>query len=168
MAIADRTGLAERMAASESYQDAMEALAFKVREVDGDPGAFCRCLALNRDADLYRPEAEKVSLMTIHAAKGLEFRVVFVVGCEDGWLPLRREGGAIENPDEERRLFYVAMTRAKERLYLTWARRRRLHGRLASRSISPFVLDIDRRLRDHVDPSWKGHHGARRAQLKLF
>lgn len=168
MAIADRTGLAERMAASESYQDAMEALAFKVREVDGDPGAFCRCLALNRDADLYRPEAEKVSLMTIHAAKGLEFRVVFVVGCEDGWLPLRREGGAIENPDEERRLFYVAMTRARERLYLTWARRRRLHGRLASRSISPYVLDIDRRLRDHVDPSWKGLRGTRRAQLKLF
>jgi DNA helicase-2/ATP-dependent DNA helicase PcrA len=167
VAIADLTGIALRMAASPGYQEAMETLALKAREADADADHFCRRLALNRDVDLYRPEAEKVSLMTIHAAKGLEFRVVFVVGCEDGWLPLRREAAGTEDASEERRLFYVAMTRAKERLYLTWARQRRLHGRPTPRTVSPYVLDIERQLRHHVDPSWN-KRGPRSAQLKLF
>src|SRR5207237_5694215 len=76
--------------------------------------------ALFSDEDWWDPRADRVSLLTLHASKGLEFAVVFIVGCEDGLLPLRfgsDDPGA--QLDEERRLFFVAMTRARERLFLS-------------------------------------------------
>ena len=93
-------------------------------------------------------DAEKVSLMTIHAAKGLEFPVVFIIGCEQDILPLNLQGmeGDIE---EERRLFYVGMTRAKEELFLLHARSRRLYGKTLENSVSPFLLDIEERLKEY-------------------
>jgi uncharacterized protein (TIGR00375 family) len=109
------------------------------------PG-FLAGMALRSDADLYRPDAEKVALLTMHAAKGLEFSVVFVAGCETGLVPYARPGAGVDDPDEERRLFFVAMTRAKRRLYFSWARRRMLHGVTAERRLSPFVADIEARL----------------------
>jgi DNA helicase-2/ATP-dependent DNA helicase PcrA len=106
--------------------------------------------------------------MTLHAAKGLEFPVVFIAGCEDGLIPFKRpperEGTDV---DEERRLFYVAMTRAKERLYLTWARRRRIFGKAAEREMSPFVTHIEQRLLKDESP--RGKHRKRKSdQLQLF
>jgi len=83
--------------------------------------------------------ADSVRLMTIHAAKGLEFRAVFVVGLEDGILPHAR---CREQSEEERRLFYVAVTRAKESLYLSWSTRRLIQGREMNHLISPFVKEI--------------------------
>jgi len=85
-------------------------------------------LAMGDDVDLWDPRADRISLMTLHAAKGLEFPVVFLVGCDDGVLPLYWG-----NPDEcdvpeERRLFFVGMTRAESRLYLSHARKRRWRG----------------------------------------
>jgi DNA helicase-2/ATP-dependent DNA helicase PcrA len=88
--------------------------------------------------------ADKISLLTMHAAKGLEFRLVFVTGLEEGIVPIgpwyEGEGGdgLEERLAEERRLFYVAVTRAREQLYLTRARRRRLFGRFLSGEPSPF------------------------------
>jgi superfamily I DNA/RNA helicase len=82
-----------------------------------------------------------VALISMHAAKGLEFPVVFVAGCEEGLIPSR----AAEDREEERRLLYVAMTRARQRLFLTWARRRRLFGKTEEREMSPFVRDIEGR-----------------------
>ena len=103
-------------------------------------------LRLDQDPDFLDKKVEKVSLMTIHAAKGLEFPVVFVTGCENGTIPFARDGKTVEDPDEERRLFYVGMTRAKEMLYLTYARKRRIFGREQQRIRSCFIDDIEKEL----------------------
>ncbi|HLF18392.1 MAG TPA: ATP-dependent helicase [Candidatus Omnitrophota bacterium] len=92
-------------------------------------------------------DAEKVSLITLHASKGLEFGAVFIVGCEENILPLRLEGLSTE-VEEERRLFYVGMTRAKERLYLTRAQKRMMFGKPMENPVSSFVLDIEERLKE--------------------
>ena len=84
--------------------------------------------------------------MTLHAAKGLEFPVVFIIGCEENLLPLDLIGMKGE-PAEERRLFYVGMTRAKEHLYLTQARRRQLFGQTLIQSPSPYLADIAEELK---------------------
>jgi DNA helicase-2/ATP-dependent DNA helicase PcrA len=96
---------------------------------------------------LARPAGEAITLMTAHRAKGLEFPVVFLTGCEDGILPYRRDGGFEASPEEERRLFYVAMTRAKNRLFLSYAHNRFLFGRSLKLEPSPFVGDIEEELR---------------------
>jgi DNA helicase-2/ATP-dependent DNA helicase PcrA len=75
-------------------------------------GDFLDALSLETPEDCFDPRAEKINLMTLHAAKGLEFPVVFIIGCEDGILPLDMEY-FLSDPLEERRLFYVGMTRAK-------------------------------------------------------
>jgi superfamily I DNA/RNA helicase len=145
----------------------LEALA----EASGsDIGAFLSRIALQTDPDLYDPRVQKVNLMTMHAAKGLEFPVVFITGCEDELIPLRPPDGPAPNLDEERRLLYVAMTRAKERLFLSWSRNRRILGRRVRRRPSPFVEDVadlvGRRLvpQRPLQPSKID----RQVQLKLF
>jgi DNA helicase II / ATP-dependent DNA helicase PcrA len=104
--------------------------------------------------------------MTMHAAKGLEFPVVFVCGCENGYIPLQRSGGAQADIDEERRLFYVAMTRAKERLVFTYAARRRIYGNNETRRISPFVEYMDPKLTE-IQGVW-GQKKKSQSQLELF
>lgn len=88
-----------------------------------------------------QPSADRVSLMTVHAAKGLEFQVVFVVGCEQDVFPLKYESVGF-SLEEERRLFYVAMTRAKELLYLTATKARNLPGGIRGRGPSPFLKEL--------------------------
>ena len=77
-----------------------------------------------------RNRPKKFSLMTMHAAKGLEFPVVFITGCEENLIPFKQRNSEQADIEEERRLFYVAMTRAKDRLYLTRAKKRRIYGKL--------------------------------------
>jgi DNA helicase II / ATP-dependent DNA helicase PcrA len=108
-----------------------------------ETAAFTASLALQKDTDLYRPDVQQVAVMTLHAAKGLEFPVVFIAGCEDDLLPLRRPGGNAVDLDEERRLFYVGLTRSREELFLTWSRKRTLYGRTRQQHLSPFVADIE-------------------------
>jgi superfamily I DNA/RNA helicase len=106
-------------------------------------------LALSTDADFFDPRADRVSLLTLHAAKGLEFAVVFIVGLEDGLLPLSwgaRDEAALA---EERRLFYVGMTRAKDRLILSRAKARLWRGKVREREPSPFLGDIEAELVRH-------------------
>jgi superfamily I DNA/RNA helicase len=131
---------------------------------------FLTSAALDTDTDTYDPRAEKVSLMTMHAAKGLEFPVVFIAGCEKDLIPLNRQGAGPADPAEERRLFYVAMTRAMKRLYLTRAKKRSVYGKLLLRSPSPFLADIENRLKKDDTPkiSKKKEKEARQKQLKLF
>jgi len=126
---------------------------------------FFSAVALHTDTDTYDSRAENVSLMTMHAAKGLEFPVVFIAGCEDGYLPHGRSG---TDTDEERRLFYVAMTRAMERLYLTRAKFRRVFGKRVERTLSPFVVDIEQHLRVHETGRAKKEKKENQHQLKLF
>ncbi len=99
--------------------------------------------ALASDQDKYDPGADSVRLMTIHAAKGLEFPCVFVTGLEDNTFPLRSmEDADSHDLDEERRLFYVAVTRAHDELILTYAHTRRVWGQFTEMGPSPFLLDI--------------------------
>lgn len=98
-------------------------------------------VTLMTDLDLESSEEDTVSLMTMHTSKGLEFNSVFLMGLEDGILPSPRAFFE-KDKEEERRLFYVALTRAKERLYLTYAKDRFVNGRFETRNASPFLKEI--------------------------
>ncbi|WP_433299425.1 UvrD-helicase domain-containing protein [Actinoplanes sp. CA-030573] len=102
-------------------------------------------IATGAEVDALDPRAEAVNLLTLHAAKGLEFPVVFLVGCEDGLLPLRWPGATPTDDElaEERRLFFVGLTRAQDRLYLSHAARRFRHGSEREQSPTPFLDAID-------------------------
>ncbi|MFQ6110966.1 MAG: ATP-dependent helicase, partial [Nitrospinota bacterium] len=112
----------------------------------GRLSAFLEHLALASEADSAEPGREAVSLMTLHAAKGLEFPVVFIAGVEDGLIPHRRRGGDALDLAEERRLFYVGMTRAKELLFLSGAEERSRAGRARRGRPSPFLAHIPQEL----------------------
>ncbi|MFI5841098.1 UvrD-helicase domain-containing protein [Catenuloplanes sp. NPDC051500] len=102
-------------------------------------------IALGAEVDTLDPRAEAVTLLTLHAAKGLEFPVVFLVGCEDGLLPMRFPGEkpSSDDVDEERRLFFVGLTRAQDRLYVSHAARRYRYGAERESVPTPFLNDID-------------------------
>jgi DNA helicase-2/ATP-dependent DNA helicase PcrA len=93
-------------------------------------------------------EAGSVTLMTLHAAKGLEFPIVFIVGMEEGLFPHSRALWEKEQMEEERRLCYVGITRAKEVLYLTYASKRMIYGETSSNAPSRFIADIPEHLLD--------------------
>ena len=137
-------------------------------EIWESPGDFLDALALNRDPDQLAPDAEKVSLMTLHAAKGLEFPVVFVAGCEEGLIPHAREGEECEDLDEERRLFYVAMTRAMDVLCLTYVKKRRIYGASKPRTRSRFIADIEARLAQFDKARQRAKAPAAPTQMELF
>src|SRR5205807_9098178 len=121
-------GLAEEF---DTHEDPAEALEMFLTE-----------MTLRSDVDAYSEDEEGVTLITLHMVKGLEFPVVFLAGLEEGLLPHRR---AVENEKEmpeERRLCYVGMTRAKDRLYLSCAFRRHLFGQSAASSPSRSLHDI--------------------------
>jgi DNA helicase-2/ATP-dependent DNA helicase PcrA len=102
---------------------------------------FLEQAALVTDIDQYESRQDAITLMTLHAAKGLEFPVVFITGLEEGLFPLSRSMETREGLEEERRLFYVGATRAKERLFLTYARMRMRFGPTASLK-SRFIEEI--------------------------
>jgi DNA helicase-2/ATP-dependent DNA helicase PcrA len=106
---------------------------------------YLQQISLYSEQDGLRDEQELVTLMTLHNAKGLEYDTVFIVGCEEGAFPHMRaleEGGE----EEERRLCYVGITRARKRLYMTWARERRLFGRAEHNLPSRFVDELPHEL----------------------
>jgi len=103
---------------------------------------FLAEIALVSDLDEYDETPDRVALMTMHAAKGLEFPVVFAVGLEEKLLPHQRSVGTLAEIEEERRLFYVAVTRAMERLYLTYSQMRYVNGTLEFQEPSRFLRDI--------------------------
>ncbi|MFH1223714.1 MAG: UvrD-helicase domain-containing protein [Pseudomonadota bacterium] len=106
--------------------------------------AFLESVALVNDTDKESGDENGVRLMTLHSAKGLEFPVVFIQGVEYGLLPYISYGkDDINDIEEERRLLYVGMTRAKKELYLTWARSRRIFGGIKARHSSDFLDEID-------------------------
>ena len=129
---------------------------------------FLSALSLDTEIDTWDPRADRISLLTLHAAKGLEFPVVFIAGCENGLLPLtwgKAEPAAL---DEERRLFYVGVTRAKTKLFLCRAKRRLWRGRVRELPPSPYLSDVEERLlerrRSRIPDKRKKTDG----QMKLF
>jgi DNA helicase II / ATP-dependent DNA helicase PcrA len=113
---------------------------------------FLEQVALVSDTDQYDEQASTVTLMTLHIAKGLEFPVVFIVGMEDGVFPHYRSMTDSAQLEEERRLAYVGITRAKERLYLTHAWSRSLFGQLSYNPPSRFLSEIPNDLLRQLEP----------------
>jgi superfamily I DNA/RNA helicase len=155
----------EPLAAPEPW---FQALLLRAASYGTRLGAFLEATALARAADAYDERAGRVTLSTLHAAKGLEFPVVFIAGCEEGLLPYLPARGRAD-PDEERRVFYVGMTRAQQRLLLTYARTRFLFGRQTQPAPSPFLEDIAQILKQvHAGESKPRKPKAEDPQLPLF
>lgn len=106
-------------------------------------------LSLMSDLDRY-DEGKGVTLMTLHSAKGLEYRVVFLAGMEEGILPHSQSRDENDDIEEERRLCYVGMTRAREQLYCIHCYERRIHGQYREQSPSPFLLEIPEEAREEI------------------
>ncbi len=154
-----RTGYRRMLAESRDVQDEsrlqnLEELLNSAREFyEANPNAtladYLDSLTLMSDLDRY--ESQKgVTLMTLHAAKGLEFKVVFLAGMEEGILPHSQSQEQNEDIEEERRLCYVGMTRAREQLYCLHSLERRMHGRFREQSPSPFLAEIPEEVREEI------------------
>jgi len=139
----------EEMTGSEDWEDdeaREEATPLGTEGTASVLAGFLEQVALVSDQDNYEEKVDAVTLLTLHSAKGLEFPVVFIVGMEEGILPHSRSiEGALDDPDqleEERRLCYVGITRAMQRLYLVYAFRRTIWGNSQRRDVSRFMKDI--------------------------
>ena len=130
---------------------------------------FLSELSLETQVDTWDSRADRISLLTLHAAKGLEFPVVFIVGCEDGILPLTWGKAKEEDLNEERRLFYVGVTRAKTKLYLCRAKKRRWRGKIRELAPSPYLADIEEQLLERQRSQIPGKQTKKKeTQLELF
>jgi len=147
--LADRLRVAARRLATPEAEHALTLLLPVAGPCGDDLDRLRSDLALATELDV--PGADRITLLTLHGAKGLEFPVVFIVGCEDGLLPLRWGGNAVDVA-EERRLFFVGLTRARERLILTRAKMRSRFGQLRPVEGSPFLREIEERLVDREAP----------------
>ena len=107
---------------------------------------FLQQVALVADVDRLDPDADTVTLMTLHNAKGLEFPLVFIAGMEEGLFPLARAYDDLESLEEERRLFYVGITRAEDKLTVSWARQRRRAGDFTHNTLSSFMEAVPEEL----------------------
>jgi superfamily I DNA/RNA helicase len=131
---------------------------------------FLRALATGAEVDSLDPRSQAVTLLTVHAAKGLEWPVVFLVGCEDGLLPLRLPGSAASEEEvaEERRLFFVGVTRAQRRLYLSHCLRRSRHGAELQPRRTPFLDPVDPGLLERIGEPAAVPAAPRHRQLRLL
>ncbi|HTP57258.1 MAG TPA: 3'-5' exonuclease, partial [Candidatus Paceibacterota bacterium] len=139
------SGIRDEENAEERIENVRELLTVAAK-YDGDGPAglprFLEEVALLQDTDRLREGERAVTLMTMHAAKGLEFPVVIIAGMEEGLFPHNRSIGDAHEMEEERRLCYVAVTRARERLYLTTARWRSIFGSRMTNIPSRFIGEM--------------------------
>ena len=154
-----RTGYRRMLAESRDLQDEsrlqnIDELLNSAREFwENNPQAsladYLDSLTLMSDLDKY--ESQKgVTLMTLHSAKGLEYKIVFLAGMEEGILPHSNSMEHNEEIEEERRLCYVGMTRAREQLYCLHSHERRMHGKFREQSPSPFLTEIPESVREEI------------------
>ena len=163
----DRSNFLETKENEPCFERSVAFLMEKATACGNEGDAFLSSVSLSSDVDLYDNRAEKVTLTTMHAAKGLEFSVVFISGCEDGLIPYRSVS-LPSDEHEERRLFYVALTRARDYLFLTKANRRRIHGQMKGCTWSPFVKNIENRYKQITVSSPMKSKKPRQEQLTLF
>ncbi len=145
--------------ANERIENLMELVSaardYEVREADASIGGFVDRLSLLSEADEESGSREaRVWLMTMHAAKGLEFPLVVIAGLEEGLFPHSRAGEDEEEIEEERRLCYVGMTRAQSALVLTSAARRRVFGEYQGTQPSRFLDEVPSELVERIAPTW--------------
>lgn len=151
---------------SDEAKESVRRLRELALDFDGDMGSFLDVLALDRGIDHEALRGDRIALMSLHAAKGLEWPVVFIAGCEDKMIPYSLFGD--HNEDEEKRLFYVGMTRARQQLILSHANRRKINGPLLNMAPSPFLALIPNHLCEPLERAkWKRKAKAH-IQLDLF
>lgn len=154
----DRAGLPYRKFAKDPKKNGKEAISLVENLADFQ----------NNEAGL---EGEGIRLMTLHRSKGVEFPVVFILGCEDGVIPYYETAKEIRREkrlEEERRLFYVGMTRAKNRLFLSYVKKRFLFGKTLASGPSPFLQDIEAELRILQKSQLAKKKSSKKEQLTLF
>lgn len=159
--ILDRSGYMKMLKSSNSAEDesrvenlkelVSDAVAFENSSEDKSLGAFLEKVTLVSDIDNLDEENNAVVMMTVHSAKGLEFPVVFLVGMENGIFPGMSSLNSNSEMEESRRLAYVAITRAKENLYISSAEQRMVYGRTVTYPISDFVNEIPRELKSSLN-----------------
>ena len=173
----EKTGYLRMLESSEDDKDQARAenvkelkssiLSFMKESGDSTLEGYLANVALYTDLDNYDRDADSVVMMTMHSAKGLEFPTVFVVGMEESIFPGLRAIGEPEEMEEERRLCYVALTRAKRRLYLVCARQRMLFGRTTANRASRFVDEIpEEHIRKNLPKGYAYHD--RREELGFY
>jgi DNA helicase-2/ATP-dependent DNA helicase PcrA len=163
-----RSGI-EDMLKLEGTEDALErlenlrelvTLASRFNEVDPSEAVeqLLETAALQSDQDELKDKEEQnaVRLMTIHSAKGLEFSSVFITGLEEGLFPHERLGDGQTDQEEERRLFYVALTRAEKKIYLSYAHMRTIFGQQRVNMPSSFLNDISKEHVEQAEPLGRG------------
>ena len=141
---------------------------FRLCDQFGEFSRFFQHLDLGTGSDLYQAGTERVALMTLHAAKGLEFSCVFIIGCEEGLIPYTLFEHRETDRSEEKRLLYVGMTRAQRFLILSHARRRFLFGREFRLPRSLFLDSIEEELLERVRSEYPGRQMRTERQLDLF
>lgn len=143
IAMLDAKDTVENQSRKENVQELKSSIISYVEQAETPSLAgFLEEVSLYTDIEKYDQDADAAVMMTMHSAKGLEFPNVFLVGMEDGLFPGMRVFTDPEEMEEERRLCYVAITRAKQRLYLSHAKQRMLYGRTSFNRISRFVSEI--------------------------
>lgn len=124
-----------------------------VADSTGSLAEYLEDVSLATDSDKEIGDDDRVALMTIHLAKGLEFPYVYIVGMEEDLFPLAKSIQSRDELEEERRLFYVALTRAEKQAYLTYAERRYRFGNLSDTEPSRFIEEIDERYLHYLTPT---------------
>lgn len=150
--------LVENQSRLENIREFLNGIAVFVENQPPDQGsleAYLQEISLVTDIDRWDPENQTVTLMTLHSAKGLEFPVVIICGLEDGLLPLLRSQEPTDDLEEERRLFYVGITRSQEKVFLLWAQRRR---RFYSNGYGSSFLNIPSRFLGEIPPQYKAEN----------
>lgn len=155
---------------NEKQQKNIDRFILSTIKFGNDYNKFLEAVSLSTETDEYDFQADKVSFLTLHASKGLEFPVVFIIGCEDELIPYKKNEEEF-NLEEERRLFYVGMTRAKEKLILSHASSRFVFGKNYDVKPSPFLRDISNSLIELKKSDLKKKSGKsteEKMQLNLF
>lgn len=137
------------------------AIEFEEQSAENNLSSFLEGITLSSDIDNLEETDESVTLMTLHSAKGLEFPVVFLVGMEEGIFPGYKSINEPSELEEERRLCYVGITRAKERLLLTCARQRTIFGSTSCNSVSRFLKEIPSNMLDGADEAFEDSPNSR-------
>jgi len=173
----ERSGLRQMLAESKDDEDQerlanVEELISAAKQLQQEQGIdsleeFLQSITLASDQDGWDPNKDVVSVMTLHAAKGLEFPVVYLLAMEQGILPHQRSLDKIDELEEERRLAYVGMTRAREELYLSHARMREFRGQTLYAVPSSFLLEIPPHLLEQHDLSSTGNSSAIQAYREV-
>lgn len=158
----------ESMSKWENINELLSALSdFSASNREAKLEQYLEEVSLIADIDMYE-EGNAVTMLTIHSAKGLEFPIVFVSGCEEDIFPLSNKFSADSQLEEERRLFYVAVTRAKQKVYITHARSRYRFGEVAYQSRSRFIDELDPNTYAEVNGNIGRKSSARKSKKEMY